>query len=289
VSENPRNEEVPDDDAQPLTGEPVGPAPMRLRGSARVTRLSRKVLAGVGLVASVGLGGALIYALQTRDAAAQEELYSTETARRLTGWRACRAITAAFLGSVRRFPAISAGRSSARERRTACSGPWHRDPNPGLSPEEQRRLQEIETARTSRLFSGSESRVGAPQQRRPSCLRRRQTSPASGSRRRRQRLRPRIVRTPSSMPRPIAGRWRPIESSRRRLRTFCKPAPSSRLRSSPEFVPIYLDRSRRRSPRTSTTARPGESFSCRRARASWASTTTACNSDRAACSWSGTG
>ncbi|NWP47791.1 conjugal transfer protein TraI, partial [Escherichia coli] len=35
-------------------------------------------------------------------------------------------------------------------------------PNPGLSQEEQRRLQEIETARTSRLFSGSESRVGAP-------------------------------------------------------------------------------------------------------------------------------
>src|SRR3546814_19680268 len=34
-------------------------------------------------------------------------------------------------------------------------------PNAGISAEEQRRLQEIETARTSRLFSGSESR-GAP-------------------------------------------------------------------------------------------------------------------------------
>jgi hypothetical protein len=57
VSENPpRKEEVPDDDAQPLTGEPAsGPAPMRLRAEPpRVTRLSRKVLAGVGLVASVG-------------------------------------------------------------------------------------------------------------------------------------------------------------------------------------------------------------------------------------------
>ncbi|ENU3990726.1 conjugal transfer protein TraI, partial [Enterobacter kobei] len=51
-----------------MTGEPVGPAPMRLRAEPpRVTRLSRKVLAGLGLVASVGLGGALIYALQTRD------------------------------------------------------------------------------------------------------------------------------------------------------------------------------------------------------------------------------
>jgi type IV secretion system protein VirB10 len=50
---------------RPLTGEPV--APMRLRPEPpRVTRLSRKVLAGLGLAASVGVGGALVYALQTR-------------------------------------------------------------------------------------------------------------------------------------------------------------------------------------------------------------------------------
>lgn len=43
-------------------------APMRLRAEPpRVTRLSRKVLAGVGAVALLGIGGALIYALQTRD------------------------------------------------------------------------------------------------------------------------------------------------------------------------------------------------------------------------------
>jgi type IV secretory pathway VirB10-like protein len=35
-------------------------------------------------------------------------------------------------------------------------------PNPGLSAEEQRRLQEIETARTSRLFAGTESRQTGP-------------------------------------------------------------------------------------------------------------------------------
>src|SRR5690606_40106435 len=45
----------------------------------RVTRLSRKVLAGVGAVVLLGIGGALIYALQTRDAGlGGEELYSTE-------------------------------------------------------------------------------------------------------------------------------------------------------------------------------------------------------------------
>ena len=55
-------------------------APMRLRAEPpRVTRLSRKMLAGVGAVAMLGIGGALIYALQTRDAGpGGEELYSTE-------------------------------------------------------------------------------------------------------------------------------------------------------------------------------------------------------------------
>lgn len=53
----------------PLTGAtPEQAAPMRLRADApRVTRLPRKVLAGLGLVASLGLGGALVYALQTRN------------------------------------------------------------------------------------------------------------------------------------------------------------------------------------------------------------------------------
>ena len=54
-------------------------APMRLRAEApRVTRLSRKVLAGVAAVALVGIGGSLIYALQMRPGGKDgEELYST--------------------------------------------------------------------------------------------------------------------------------------------------------------------------------------------------------------------
>ena len=58
---------------------PQAAAPMRLRGDPpHVTRLSRKALAGIGLVASIGLGGALIYALQIRNSGPRnEELYST--------------------------------------------------------------------------------------------------------------------------------------------------------------------------------------------------------------------
>uniref|UniRef100_UPI00403F770C hypothetical protein n=1 Tax=Pseudomonas sp. EL_65y_Pfl2_R96 TaxID=3088699 RepID=UPI00403F770C len=66
-----------DDDARPLTGEPA--ATMRLRAEPpRVTRLSRKVLAGLGLAASLGVGGALIYALQTGHSGQGQELYSTD-------------------------------------------------------------------------------------------------------------------------------------------------------------------------------------------------------------------
>ena len=55
-------------------------APMRLRASPpRVTRLSRKMLASVGAIAFLSIGGALIYALQTRDGGpGGGELYSTE-------------------------------------------------------------------------------------------------------------------------------------------------------------------------------------------------------------------
>src|SRR3546814_13198883 len=81
MSENePQTDQTPADDTQALTGEPASAAPMRLRAEPpRVTRLSRKVLAGIGLVASVGLGGALVHALQPRDGSrSHEELYSTD-------------------------------------------------------------------------------------------------------------------------------------------------------------------------------------------------------------------
>lgn len=154
-----RKEEV---DA-PLLGSAVEAAdPMRLRADApRVTRLSRKVLAGIGLVASVGLGGALIYALQTRDGGGStKELYSTEnrtTADGLAG------LPRDYSGVPRLGPPLPGdlGRPilDARNRGQPVPTPGIATPNPGISAEEQRRLQEIETARTSRLFSGTENRT----------------------------------------------------------------------------------------------------------------------------------
>ena len=66
-----------EDDGRPVTGEPA--AAMRLRAEPpRVTRLSRKALAGLGLAASLAIGGALIYALQNRHQGEGQELYSTD-------------------------------------------------------------------------------------------------------------------------------------------------------------------------------------------------------------------
>lgn len=64
---------------QPATG--PAPAPnLRLRGDPpRVMQLSRKALTVLGLVAGVGVGGALIYALRPAHQKAAEELYNTDS------------------------------------------------------------------------------------------------------------------------------------------------------------------------------------------------------------------
>lgn len=159
-----RKEEGPDEEARPLTGEPVGPAQMRLRAEPpRVTRLSRKVLAGLGLVASVGIGGALIYALQTRDnGRPNEELYSTENRSTADG---IAGLPRDYSGVPQLGPPLPGdlGRPilGAQNRGQPVPTPGVATPNPGLSPEEQRRSQELESARTARLFAATETRTAA--------------------------------------------------------------------------------------------------------------------------------
>lgn len=159
-----RNEE--EESGAPLTGSaPEQAAPMRLRADApRVTRLSRKVLAGLGLVASLGLGGALVYALQTRNGGRPpEELYSTDNRSTADGLQG---LPRDYTGVPQLGPPLPGdlGRPilSAQNRGQSLPTPGVAQPQPGLSAEEQRRLQEIETARTSRLFAASEARTAAP-------------------------------------------------------------------------------------------------------------------------------
>lgn len=139
--------------------------PMRLRGDApRVTRLSRKVLAGLGGITSLVLGGALIYALQTRDTTKTgDELFSTEN----------RSTADGLVGLPKDYSSIpklgpplpgDLGRPilEAQKRGMPVPNPNIVPLDPAISAEEQRRLQEIETARMSKLFAATETRNVSP-------------------------------------------------------------------------------------------------------------------------------
>ena len=137
---------------------------LRLRPERpRVTRLSRKVLIGLGGVSGVAVATALIYALQTRNAnQAAKELYSIEnrpTADGLTG------LPRDYTGIPRLGPPLPGdlGRpilsAQNQGQPIPAGGPL---PQPGMTPEEQRRLQEIEAARLSKLFAATVIRVPTP-------------------------------------------------------------------------------------------------------------------------------
>jgi type IV secretion system protein VirB10 len=137
---------------------------LRLRAERpRVTRLSRKVLIGLGGVSGLAIAAALIYALQTRrgDQSAKE-LYSTEnrtTADGLTG------LPRDYTGIPKLGPPLPGdlGRpildAQNRGQPVPPTGPL---PQPGVTPEEQRRLQESEAARLSKLFASTETRAATP-------------------------------------------------------------------------------------------------------------------------------
>lgn len=127
-------------------------APMQLRADPpRVTRLSRKVLAGIGLCASLGVGGALIYALQTSETGRHgDELYSTSNRQPADGLASLpRDYTGPVLG-----PPLPGdlGRPilDAQNKGQPVVPPTIATPM--VDEAEQRRRAEEEAARTSRVF-----------------------------------------------------------------------------------------------------------------------------------------
>ncbi|QRG08945.1 TrbI/VirB10 family protein [Xanthobacter dioxanivorans] len=148
---------------RPLTGEAV--AAMRLRPEPpRVTRLSRKVLAGLGLVAGLGIGGALIYALQARrDRGPGQELYATDIKATPDGLAG---LPKDYTGIPKLGPPLPGdlGRPILNAQTTAQPPipTMGGIPNSALSPEEQRQQQETEAARTGRLFAQTNTRPASP-------------------------------------------------------------------------------------------------------------------------------
>ncbi len=122
----------------------------------RVTRLSRKVLAGLGAVLLLGIGGALIYALQSPDRGGMsDELDSTEirtTADGLTGLPSD--YTGPALGPP--LPGDLGGPIlDAQNRGQPVAPPLIAAPAP--DPDEQRRLAEEEAARLSSVFFSTQA------------------------------------------------------------------------------------------------------------------------------------
>ncbi|MEW6149216.1 MAG: TrbI/VirB10 family protein [Pseudomonadota bacterium] len=133
---------------------PVAPPDLRLRGERpRVTRLSRKVLVGLGAVSALAVAGALGYALQTGNKTQSgQELLSTQnrpSAEGLTG------LPKDYTGLPRQAPPLGPPLPGDLGKPILNAGAAPNTVIPGTAPdpETQRRSQEIEAARVSRLFA----------------------------------------------------------------------------------------------------------------------------------------
>ncbi|CAM5761163.1 hypothetical protein LMIY3S_00047 [Labrys miyagiensis] len=159
------NEEVEDTDAPapPGSSGDIGAA-LRLRPARRrVTRLSRKVLAGGAAVALLVIGGATIWALQNKDRrSSSEELYSTDHHNTADGLAT---LPRDYAGIPRPAPPLGPPLPGdlGRPMLNAGAAPNAVIPTaPSVDQEAQRRAQEIEAARVSRLFAETNLRDEAP-------------------------------------------------------------------------------------------------------------------------------
>ena len=139
---------------QPPSPTPVVPPDLRLRGERpRVTRLSRKVLIGLGAVSALAVAGALGYALQTRNAAQSgQELLSTQNRPSAEGLAG---LPKDYTGLPRQAPPLGPPLPGdlGKPILNAGAAPNTVAPATTPDPEAQRRAQEIEAARLSRLFA----------------------------------------------------------------------------------------------------------------------------------------
>jgi type IV secretion system protein TrbI len=138
--------------------EPDRSASMRLRAERpRVTRLSRKVLAGAAAVGSAAIFGATFWALQNNRShtSAPSELYTTDhhnVADGLTG------LPRDYAGVPRQAPPLGPalpgdlGRPILNAQNAPSTG------MPAIDSEQQRLSQEVEAARLSRLFASTSIR-----------------------------------------------------------------------------------------------------------------------------------
>ncbi|MBZ9725354.1 TrbI/VirB10 family protein [Mesorhizobium sp. CO1-1-11] len=135
-----------------ISSNPDARAELRLRPEpARVTRLSRKVLIGLGGVASVAILGTLIWALDTRRVHERaSELFTTENRTTADGLQT---LPKDYAGVPKLGPALPGDLGRPILRAQERGQPVPDIGAPRVDPEEQRRLAEIEAARVAKLFT----------------------------------------------------------------------------------------------------------------------------------------
>ncbi|MCY1668951.1 TrbI/VirB10 family protein [Rhizobium sp. SL86] len=151
-------------------------AELRLRPEPRrVARLSRKVLIGLGGVASIAISAALFWALDTNRRGTQSatELYNVDNTTPADGLAG---LPRDYTNIPKLGPALPGdlGRPILRAQEAGKPVVTPSIQTPRVDPEEQRRLAEIEAARLAKLFTDSRGERTTGAQTSPSA-----TSPAS--------------------------------------------------------------------------------------------------------------
>jgi type IV secretory pathway VirB10-like protein len=152
-------------------------ASMRLRAERpRVTRLSRKVLAGVAAVGSVVISGAIFWALQNNRSrpSPPSELYTTDhhnVADGLSG------LPRDYAGVPRQAPPLGPALPGDLGRPIFNAKNAPSATVPAIDTEQQRIGQEIEAARLSRLFASTSIRELAPPAAQPASVDASSTAP----------------------------------------------------------------------------------------------------------------
>ncbi len=137
---------------------------MRLRSSRPpVSRLSRKVLIGVGAAAAIGISGALFFALKPQHQTTGSELYNTNNRNTPDGLAN---LPRDYTGLPKPAPQLGPPLPGDLGRpilNAGASAPSISAPAAGPNPEQQRIAQEQEAARVSHLFATTNvSQVTAP-------------------------------------------------------------------------------------------------------------------------------
>ncbi|MBL6938222.1 MAG: TrbI/VirB10 family protein [Alphaproteobacteria bacterium] len=131
------------------------PSEMRLRSDRPpVTRLSRRVLLGLGSVAAIGVAAALFFALRQHDGGGTSELYNTSNRSTPEGLSV---LPRDYSGLPRAVPRLGPPLPGdlGKPMLNAGVAPPGMPSASTLTPEQQRELQEQEAARTSHLFTAA--------------------------------------------------------------------------------------------------------------------------------------